>query len=140
MGKVARFFGNPGKRPDIHQRAPIIIPEDTVADPASKIVHEKQDSVYSGDDSSQEFGTVSVAENGYIHTSRGFTGLERGLTDRVLDWLVKVAGSEYVFFHHVDYSNHLDCSGNCIQGNKRVASCYAGWTIYPMLFLGHAVG
>ena len=98
MGKVARFFGNPGKRPDIHQRAPIIIPEDTVADPASKIVHEKQDSVYSGDDSSQEFGTVSVAENGYIHTSRGFTGLERGLTDRVLDWLVRVAGSEYVFF------------------------------------------
>lgn len=100
MGRIARFFGNPGQRPDIHQRAPISAPEDlVVVEPLSKSIHEEQASLgSSSDDSSQEFGTVTVAQNGAIRTSLGFTGLEKGLTDRVLDALVRAAGSEYVFF------------------------------------------
>lgn len=98
MGRISRFFGNPGKRPAINQRAPISVPEDAVVDSALKEVHEEQASLYSSDASSQEFGSVTVAQNGKIKTSCSFTGLEKGLTDRILDWLVMAAGSEYVFF------------------------------------------
>ena len=100
MGKIARFFGNPGKRPTVKQQAPIVVPEDlVVSDPVIKTFQEERASLYSSsDDSNQEFGTITVGQNGSITTSQGFTGLEKGLTDRILDWLVMAAGSEYVFF------------------------------------------
>lgn len=99
MGRIGRFFGNPGKRPDIHQRAPMVVPEMALGSGA-KASHQEQTSVVStsDDNSSVEFGTVSVNENGWIRTSHGFTGLHKGHTDRILDYLVWIAGSEYVFF------------------------------------------
>lgn len=100
MGKIARFLGNPGKRPTVKQQAPIVVPESlVVSDPILKTVQEERASLYSSsDDSNREFGTITVGQNGSITTSQGFTGLEKGVTDRILDWLVMAAGSEYVFF------------------------------------------
>ena len=78
MGKIARFFGNPGKRPTVKQQAPIVVPEDlVVSDPVIKTFQEERASLYSSsDDSNQEFGTITVGQNGSITTSQGFTGLE----------------------------------------------------------------
>lgn len=100
MGKIAEFFGNPGSRPSLRQRAPMIVPEHAVGgSQATKGVHEEQASLSStSDDSSDEYGTVTVKGNGYIETSQGFTGLKKGYTDRILDYLVAIAGSEWIFF------------------------------------------
>lgn len=99
MGRIGRFFGNPGLRPDIHQRAPICVPKVAMENKAGKDTHEEQTSFVSTiDEGSDIFGTVSVHENGWIKTSHGFTGLEKDLTDRILDRLVWIAGTEYIFF------------------------------------------
>ncbi|QLQ81795.1 hypothetical protein HG537_0G00490 [Torulaspora globosa] len=99
MGRIGEFFGNPGCRPDVCQRAPIVVPNFVLESCAGKISHEEQSSVVStSDESSTEYGTVTVGDNGWIKTSRGFTGLQKDLTDRILDRLVWIAGTEYIFF------------------------------------------
>lgn len=99
MGRIGEFFGNPGSRPDVCQRAPVVVPSFALGSAVGKDSHEEQTSVVStSDGSSAEYGTVTVADNGWIETSHGFTGLQKDLTDRILDKLVWIAGTEYIFF------------------------------------------
>lgn len=99
MGRIARYFGNPGSRPDIHQRAPICVYDDTACDQNPKCSFEENTSIVSSsDESTENLGTVHVDKSGAIETSRGFTGLDKGKTDRALDKLVYIAGSQFVFF------------------------------------------
>lgn len=45
-----------------------------------------------------DMNEVVVTNKGNVETSRGFTGLHKGVTDRCMDWLVIFAGSQFVFF------------------------------------------
>lgn len=127
MDKIANFFGRPGSRPAIHQRAPLLnyssfVPGSNVhLDDTSDSIHEpgKEDHTVknvtgdfskqsleenvsvmsqSVDSSDEELGTLTVEKNGDIDTSHGFTGLHKGKTDIALDKLVAIAGSQAIFF------------------------------------------
>ncbi|CAI4035786.1 hypothetical protein SMKI_13G4380 [Saccharomyces mikatae IFO 1815] len=101
MGKVSEFFGNPGARPDVHHRAPTVNHKQYEDFGDSKdyknddIVRVISNSDESTDD---ELCNVDLTETGAIFTSKGFTGLSKGFTDKSLDFLVRVAGSQIVFF------------------------------------------
>lgn len=45
-----------------------------------------------------DMNEVTLTKKGNIETSRGFTGLRKGFTDRCMDWLVVFAGSQFIFF------------------------------------------
>ncbi|CCH59310.1 hypothetical protein TBLA_0B04750 [Henningerozyma blattae CBS 6284] len=151
MGKFLEFFSNPGQRPAIFHRAPLIayeghdinpnltssdsnVEDNTVAfvesdDNKEQIqytVHEKEEhservichsedefddkksninvdetmSVSSDSDNTTknfQIAEVMVHKKGDITSSIGFTGLEKGLTDKTLDKLVYFAGSQAMF-------------------------------------------
>lgn len=118
MGKLSRFFGKPGSRPDNNQRAPRLELDSfasdnegndatsgaaataEVTDQRSKCSFEENVSIVSRSDESSEegLGTVTVEKNGDIDTSHGFTGLHKDRADRTLDKIVEFAGSQVIFF------------------------------------------
>ena len=58
-----------------------------------------EDEVASSDQSTAvELSQVNIENNGAITTSRGFTGLKKGWTDKTLDVLVDFAGGQIVFY------------------------------------------
>lgn len=98
MGKVAEYFGNPGVRADVHQQASI--PKHHKVDEIKKREEDPGRLLEIETEStcnSIRLGEVEVEESGDISTSIGFTGLEKNKTDRILDWLVYVAGSQFMF-------------------------------------------
>lgn len=99
MGRLSRFFGNPGSRPDIHRRAPIVTCDDLPSPLPSKVECTEVEEVVSSSDVSLGPGLcdISISKSGEIRTSSSFTGLEKGLVDSILDWLVMAAGSQFVF-------------------------------------------
>ncbi|SCU97715.1 LANO_0E16754g1_1 [Lachancea nothofagi CBS 11611] len=101
MGKIGKFFGNPGSRPSVSQRAPMA-GENHAAAPAPGKKTENDDVAtleWSSDESSVgEMGDVNITKKGQITTSHGFTGLEKDLSDRTLDKVVRYAGTQIVFF------------------------------------------
>lgn len=101
MGRIKEFFGNPGSRPDVEQQAPITI--NTCANSEEAVKDKFDEDVVSleTDSESNTEGKLSKLhfnKRGDIETSRGFTGLWKGRTDNVLDVLVRIAGSQAVFF------------------------------------------
>ncbi|EJS44109.1 fet4p [Saccharomyces arboricola H-6] len=101
MGKFAEFLGNPGARPDVHHRAPIADHSryEELGD-SNDYKNDDMVRVVSNSDAStdDELCDMNLAANGEIFTSKGFTGLKKGFTDKSLDFLVRVAGSQIVFF------------------------------------------
>ncbi|CAI4049037.1 Fet4p SKDI_13G4500 [Saccharomyces kudriavzevii IFO 1802] len=101
MGRIAKFLGNPGARPDVHHRAPLIDCNqfeefgDSKDDKNNDMVKVISNSDESTDD---ELCNVDLSASGAIYTSKGFTGLSKGFTDKSLDFLVRVGGSQVVFF------------------------------------------
>ncbi|CAI4049040.1 hypothetical protein SKDZ_13G4460 [Saccharomyces kudriavzevii ZP591] len=101
MGRIAKFLGNPGARPDVHHRAPTVDCNqfeefgDSKDDKNNDMVKVISNSDESTDD---ELCNVDLSASGAIYTSKGFTGLSKGFTDKSLDFLVRVAGSQVVFF------------------------------------------
>ena len=130
MGKISKFFGNPGCRPAVHHQAPMVInsrvQEQRCSDMQSEITATECESssvlrkekegeeeveestkskadlytTKSGSDSSTvvDLSNVGLDADGTIVTSHSFTGLNKNLTDRILDWLVDWAGGQFVFF------------------------------------------
>ena len=101
MGRIKEFFGNPGSRPDVEQQAPITINTCTNSEGAVKDKFEEDVvSLETGSESNTEgkLSKLHFNKRGDIETSRGFTGLWKGRTDNVLDVLVRIAGSQVVFF------------------------------------------
>ncbi|AJS95766.1 BMC_2a_G0026990.mRNA.1.CDS.1 [Saccharomyces cerevisiae] len=101
MGKIAEFLGNPGARPDVHHRAPTV--ECKQYEEFGDSNDYKNDDVvrvisHSDESTDDELCNVNLTETGAIFTSKGFTGLSKGFTDKSLDFLVRVAGSQAVFF------------------------------------------
>lgn len=108
MGKISEFFNNPGSRPTMYYRAQIagsrpdggIVTElHHVPSSDSDILGKRKEEVsenYSYAES--EMNEVVLTNKGDVETSRGFTGLRRGVTDRGMDWLVIFAGSQFIFF------------------------------------------
>lgn len=101
MGRIKEFFGNPGSRPDVQQQAPITTK--TCANPEEAVKDKFDEDVVSletGSDSNTEgkLSKLQFNKRGDIETSRGFTGLLKGRTDNFLDILVRIAGSQVVFF------------------------------------------
>lgn len=99
MGRILRFLANPGSRPDVSQRAPLIGSTDE-AIAQYKTPFDGVQAINSDSDESSvgELGDVEVKKEGCIITSHGFTGLQKGLSDRLLDRVVLFAGSQIVFF------------------------------------------
>ncbi|CCD23280.1 Fet4p NDAI_0B02450 [Naumovozyma dairenensis CBS 421] len=122
MGRILAFFGNPGQRPTIHHRAPLPISHECGSDldhvctveegeeeEVITIIDEngekketlKQDlrAISSNSDQSTavELSDMNIESDGSIITSHGFTGLNKGYTDKVLDILVDFAGGQIVF-------------------------------------------
>lgn len=100
MGRIARFFGNPGSRPAVAQRAPIAHceagQETEISSKFDADQHVK--TVSSSDESSiEDLNDIEIANNGNYETSHTFAGLKRGLLDRVLDVIVIWAGSQFMF-------------------------------------------
>ncbi|CUS20985.1 LAQU0S02e02894g1_1 [Lachancea quebecensis] len=98
MGRIHRFFANPGSRPSVSQRAPLICVAEEPNKP--KALYDGLQVVDSQSDESSvgELGEVEVKKEGCIVTSHGFTGLQKGWSDRLLDRVVLFAGSQIVFF------------------------------------------
>ncbi|CCK68822.1 Fet4p KNAG_0B03810 [Huiozyma naganishii CBS 8797] len=113
MGRVGKFFGNPGKRPDLHHQAPLFS-KGTDGDAASLCsvetaavvgVPEKKDAADAVVDTTSlsdtstaiELADVNLQRDGCIDVSIGFTGLHKTWFDKSLDWLVYWAGSQIVF-------------------------------------------
>lgn len=101
MGRIAKFLGNPGARPDVSHRAPIVghVQNDDEFGDSKDYQNDAMVRVISNSDEStdEELCKVDLTANGAIFTSRGFTGLRKGFTDKSLDFLVRVAGSQVVF-------------------------------------------
>lgn len=101
MGRIKEFLGNPGSRPDVEQQAPVIINTCANFEEAVKGKFEEDvESLETGSESSTEvkLSKLHFNKRGDIETSRGFTGLLKGRTDNVLDVIVRIAGSQFVFF------------------------------------------
>lgn len=109
MGKIYNFFNNPGARPDMYHCAPTATSRaDGIVDvepsndrcstrETSKSIEELHITNTDGSYSASDRNAVMV-KNGNIETSRGFTGLRKGFTDRCMDRMVAFAGSQFVFF------------------------------------------
>ena len=101
IGRIREFFGNLGSRPAVRQHASITIntcanSEEAVKDKFDEDVESLETS--SGSSTWGKLSKLHFNKRGDIETSRGFTGLWKGRTDNVLDALVRIAGSQVVFF------------------------------------------
>lgn len=62
---------------------------------------------FNNSSSDSSLNDVHLQDDGNILTTHNFTGLSTSRTDKVLDWMVMVAGSQFMFFN-LDYSYYLD--------------------------------
>ncbi|CCF57520.1 hypothetical protein KAFR_0C05290 [Kazachstania africana CBS 2517] len=110
MGRISEFFGNPGVRPDLHHRAPIHGASSTIKceDPSDLLREEDEEekdlkeqlyqvNSLSDVSTTAELTMVNLEADGTVFTDRGFTGLDRGWTDKILDKFVSWAGTQFVF-------------------------------------------
>lgn len=111
MGKISKFFGNPGIRPEIRHQA--VIPS-RIHEYEHDFVNEIQNDddcqlkddknslnicaeSFTDESSDTSLNFVDLKDTGYIETSHSFTGLSKGFTDKALDFLVFAAGTQTVF-------------------------------------------
>lgn len=53
---------------------------------------------FNNSSSDSSLNDVHLQDDGNILTTHNFTGLSTSRTDKVLDWMVMVAGSQFMFF------------------------------------------
>lgn len=116
MGKIAEFLGNPGARPDVHHRAPTVDckqyeefgdSNDYKNDDVVRVVS------HSDESTDDELCNVNLTETGAIFTSKGFTGLSKGFTDKTLDFLVQWPVRRR-FFYCLDHPHNLGGYWYCL--------------------------
>lgn len=98
MGRVKEFFGNPGIRPDISQQCRFSnqkTSNDLDMNIEEKLIVSGEKISKLSDGCSENLNVFN--EKGDICTSTGFTGLEKSGGDRILDKIVDIAGSVYMF-------------------------------------------
>ncbi|CAR29081.1 hypothetical protein ZYGR_0Y00280 [Zygosaccharomyces rouxii] len=108
MGKLSEFFNNPGSRPTMYYRAPAAVPRpdgstvtelhDVSSSGSSVSSKDKDDVSVNCSYAESDMNEVVLTKRGHVQTSRGFTGLRKGITDHCMDWMVAWAGSQFVFF------------------------------------------
>lgn len=106
MGKVGEFFGHPGRRPMFRHRAniPVIKSDCEYEESCNEKNDPKNDETicrvdsFNNSSSDSSLNDVHLQDDGNILTTHNFTGLSTSRTDKVLDWMVMVAGSQFMFF------------------------------------------